>query len=144
MHDFFIYVTQELNQLVTPYLLSYVTYLVCGLVLLMIFSSIYMWVTPYNEMALIRAGHGAAALSFAGAMVGFALTLAACAVYHASLISFVGWAFAAMVVQVLGYFVLSRLIPNLREHMLNNNIAVGGFVGAVALAIGILNAGCLS
>jgi len=101
------------------------------------FSVIYMWFTPYNEMALIRAGHGAAALSFAGALIGFALTLAACAIYHTSFVAFMGWALAAMVVQLIGYVVTSRLIPNLKQHMLDNNLAVGGFVGTVALALGI-------
>ena len=144
MQDLIQFVGQELSQLVTPFLLNYVLYLFGGVVFTFIFSVIYMWFTPYNEMALIRAGHGAAALSFAGALIGFALTLAACAIYHTSFVAFMGWALAAMIVQLLGYVVTSRLIPNLKQHMLDNNIAVGGFVGAVALALGILNAGCLS
>ncbi len=144
MQDLLQTIGQEFNHIVTPYLLNYVLYLVGGGVLITIFSVIYMWFTPYNEMALIRAGHSAAALSFAGALIGFALTLAACAVYHASFVGFVGWALAAMLVQLLGYVITARLIPDLKQQMLDNNIAVGGFVGSVALAIGILNAGCLS
>jgi putative membrane protein len=144
MQDLLQQIGTELSHMVTPYLLNYVLYLVGGGILITIFSTIYMWFTPYNEMALIRAGHSAAALSFAGAVIGFALTLAACAIYHASFISFVGWALAAMVVQLLGYVITARLIPDLRQQMLDNNIAVGGFVGAIGLVLGILNAGCLS
>lgn len=144
MQDLLQSIGQDLGHLVMPYLLSYLLYLIGGGVLTIIFSTIYMWFTPYNEIALIRAGHGAAALSFAGALIGFALTLAACAIYHASFTAFVGWATAAMIVQLLGYVVTSRLIPDLKQQMLNNNIAVGGFVGAIGLALGILNAGCLS
>jgi len=144
MQDLLQSIGQDLGHLVTPYLLSYLLYLIGGGVLTIIFSTIYMWFTPYNEIALIRAGHGAAALSFAGALIGFALTLAACAIYHASFTAFIGWATAAMIVQLLGYVVTSRLIPDLKQQMLNNNIAVGGFVGAIGLALGILNAGCLS
>lgn len=144
MQDLVQQIEQGLGHLVTPFLLSYLLYLVSGIVLLAIFAAIYMRFTPYNELALIRAGHSAAALSFAGAMIGFALTLAACAIYHASFIGFIGWAFTAMIVQLLGYVLTTHLIPNLKQEMLDNNIAVGGFVGAIGLALGILNAGCLS
>jgi putative membrane protein len=144
MQDLVQQIGQELGQMVTPYLLNYVLFLIGGSVLITIFSTIYMWFTPYSEMALIRAGHSAATLSFAGALIGFALTLAACAIYHASFVSFVGWALAAMVVQLLGYVITTRLIPDLKQQMLDNNLAVGGFVGAIGLALGILNAGCLS
>lgn len=144
MQDILQFIGQEFGQIVTPYLFNYVIYLVSGGVLLTIFSTIYMWFTPYNEMAMIRAGHCAAALSYAGALIGFALTLAACAIYHASFIGFVGWALAAMLVQLVGYMITARLIPDLKQQMLDNNVAVGGLVGAVGLVLGILNAGCLS
>ncbi len=144
MQDLIQFVGQEFGLLVTPFLLNYILYLFGGVIFLFVFAIIYSWFTPYNELALIRAGHGAAALSFAGAMIGFALTLAACAIYHTSFIAFLGWGLAAMIVQLVGYAVTSRLIPNLKQQMLDNNVAVGGFVGAVALALGILNAGCLS
>ena len=144
MQDLMQYIGQELGHIVTPFLLNYLLYLASGIVFMFIFSAIYMRFTPYNELALIRAGHSAAALSFAGALIGFALTLAACAIYHASFVGFMGWAVAAMIVQLLGYVITAYLIPNLKQQMLDNNIAVGGFVGAIALALGILNAGCLS
>jgi putative membrane protein len=144
MQDLLQQVVLGLNHLVTPFLLSYLLYLASGIVLLTVVAAIYMRVTPYNELALIRAGHSAAALSFAGAMIGFALTLAACAIYHARFVGFVGWAFAAMIVQLFGYVMTTLLIPNLKQEMLDNNVAVGGFVGVIGLVLGILNAGCLS
>jgi len=134
----------DFGHLVAPYLLNYLLYVTSGIMLVTIFAKVYTWFTPYNELALIRAGHGAAALSFAGTLIGFALTLAACAIYHASFIAFIGWALVAMLLQLLGYVVMARLIPDLKQQILDNNVAVGGLVGAVALVIGILNAGCLS
>lgn len=135
---------QNFGYVVSPFLLDYLLYLTSGILFLFIFSVIYMVCTPYRELALVRAGNGAATLSYAGALIGFALTLAACAIYHTSLIGFIGWATAAMIVQLLGYVVTCWLIPNLKQHILDNNKAVGGFVGAIGLVLGILNAGCLS
>jgi putative membrane protein len=126
------------------YFYRYVMYLLGGLVLLLGFAVIYVKTTPYDEIALIKAGHTAAAISLGGAMIGFALTLASSAVFHSSFIGFVGWAIAAMVVQLIGYAAMSRLMPNLHEALEANNTAVGGLLGAVSLSIGILNAACLS
>jgi putative membrane protein len=144
MHDIIQTVGLDPEHLIAQYVLNYLLYVCSGVVLLTIFGTVYTWFTPYNELALIRAGHGAAALGFGGALIGFALTLAASAIYHASFMAFIGWAFAAMLLQLLGYVVTARLIPDLKQQILDNNMAVGGFVGAIALVIGILNAGCLS
>lgn len=135
---------QEFGHVVMPFLLNYLLYLTSGILFLFVFSIIYMIFTPYGELALVRAGNSAATLSFGGALIGFALTLAACAIYHTSLIGFIGWATAAMIVQLLGYIITACLIPNLKQQILDNNVAVGGFVGAIGLTLGILNAGCLS
>ena len=51
---------------------------------------------------------------------------------------------AAMVVQLLVYGMLSRLMPDLRQELENNNIAAGALLGGVSLAFGIINAACLS
>lgn len=126
------------------YLYRYLMYLTSGVALLLIFAMIYIRFTPYDELALIRAGHTAAAFSFGGALIGFALTLASSAVFNTSVVGFVGWSIAAMLVQVLAYLVLERVIPNLRDALEANNVAVGGFMGSVSIAIGMINAACLS
>ena len=47
-----------------------------ALALLAIFAAIYVRVTPYNEIALIREGNMAASISLSGALIGFVLPLA--------------------------------------------------------------------
>ncbi len=39
---------------------------------------LYIWITPHRELALIRAGNEAAAISFGGAAIGLAVPLAFC------------------------------------------------------------------
>ena len=93
---------------------------------------------------MIRAGHMAAALSFGGALIGFALTLASSAIFNASVVAYWGWALLAMLVQLIAYLAMTRIIPNLHAALEANNVAVGAFLGAVSLTIGIINAACLS
>ena len=66
-----------------PLLVAYLSYLGSGIALLIFFSMLYAKVTPQDEIALIREGCTAAALSFGGALIGFSLTLASSA-WHAN------------------------------------------------------------
>jgi putative membrane protein len=64
--------------------------------------------------------------------------------HNDNLMTFAGWASAAMAVQLLAYGVLSRILPELHQELENNNMAVGALLGGVSLTFGIINAACLS
>ena len=127
-----------------PAIANYAIYLIVSGALLGLFFVIYTKVTPFDEMALIHAGKGAAALSLGGAMIGFSLTLASSIVHYAGIVQVLMWAVAAMIVQVLVFVVASRLMHTVRTEIEANNVAMGGFVGTVSLVAGIVNAACLS
>lgn len=123
---------------------NYVIHLLAGLVFVCLFAVVYVRVTPYDELQLIREGCDAAALSLGGALLGFVLTVASSITHSDNFFSFAVWAALAMVVQLLAYAVLARLIPDLPQSLSHNNKAVGALLGGVSLAFGIVNAACLS
>ncbi len=125
-------------------ILSYFIYLLTSIIALTIFTKIYLIITPYDELDLIRKGQGAPCVSLAGALIGYSLTLSASVIYQGSFMSFVVWACLAMGVQLLGYLVMVKIIGNVPDSMQKNNIAVGGLLGLTGLVLGIINAGCLS
>ena len=57
---------------------------------------------------------------------------------------FLVWGVAAMVVQLVVYAVVSRAIQGLHEAIEENNIAMGGLIGSISLAAGVVNAACLT
>lgn len=126
-----------------PYL-SYLTYLGTGALLIAMFMALYELVTPYRELKLIREGNTAAALCFAGAMVGFTLTLASSAIHSATLGQFVLWGLLAGVTQFVAYFLAAAVVGNLKQRIENDNIAAGIATFSTAVALGILNAASLS
>lgn len=130
--------------MLSTYIYNYILYLLASLAMIGVFSFIYTKTTPYNELALIREGNGAAAFSFLGALIGFSLTLASSIMHNDNLVAFAGWAGAAMAVQLLVYMGLSRLVPTLHHEVESNNVAVGALLGGVSLTFGIINAACLS
>lgn len=122
----------------------YLIHLLTGFAMLGIFMKVYMVMTPFDEMDLINKGVTAAAMSLGGATIGFSLTIASSIMHNSTYPMFVMWGVAAMVVQLLSYLVLSRIVPNLAAALEADNIAVGLLAGTFSVAVGLINAGCMS
>ena len=123
---------------------SFVAYFAAALVLTGIFILIYVWLTPWHEFALIRAGNAAAALSLGGAVIGFVLPLASVIAHSVSLLDLAVWGVIAMAVQIL-VFVLARLMDgDLRRRIEAGEVATAGKLAVMALATGILSAACMT
>jgi putative membrane protein len=117
---------------------------VISLALLTLFLAVYLRVTPYHEIALIRQGNVAAALSLSGTTLGFVIPLAHAIAQSVSLPDMLLWAAIAFVVQMLVYLVAARLLPDIGKHIADGQLAHGTTLGALSLATGILNAACMT
>jgi putative membrane protein len=123
---------------------NYVIHLLSASALLIVFFRVYTYLTPIDEVLLIRQGNNAAMLSLGGALIGFSLTIASSILHTADYREFLAWAAGAMVVQVLAYAVTSKLLHISKEHIESGNTAFGGVMGAISISIGAINAACLS
>lgn len=123
---------------------TYLIYIASALVMLGIFTLVYTAVTRYKEFELIREGNIAAVLSYGGALVGFSFTLCSSIAIHASYAMFLLWGLAAMVVQIVVYVGVSQAVRGMNEAIEENNIAMGGLIGSISIAAGIVNAACLT
>ncbi len=123
---------------------AFLAYFAMAIVLLLLFIRIYTWVTPQDELALIRANNVAAALAFGGALIGFALPLASAITNSMSLLDCAVWGAVALVVQVLTFVVLRMAIKQLPERINQGEVATGSFVAASAIAVGLINAACMT
>ena len=123
---------------------DFLLYLLAAIVLLALFLTIYVRVTPYRELALIRAGNGAAAASLSGAMLGFIIPLTSAIAHSVALVDMVLWGAVALVVQLIAFFVARALVPSLGADIPAGSVAQGVFVGALSLGVGMLNAACMT
>ncbi|WP_374338434.1 DUF350 domain-containing protein [Methyloversatilis sp.] len=122
----------------------YVKHLLSGLVMVGLFAAIYVRFTPFHELPLIRRGCTAAALSLAGAVIGFSLTVASSILHNDHYFMFVAWATLAAVVQMAAYLLIERSLPEMKAAIEANNVAMGVLMGTVSLVVGVINAACLS
>ena len=109
-----------------------------------VFLRIYITLTPYSEIKLIRAGNAAAAWSLGFTLIGFCLPLASAVVHAVNPWDLMLWALIALLVQVVSYLVVRALLPDLPRHIAEGQVASGAFLGCVSLAGGILNAACMT
>lgn len=134
--------TYTLNESIR-YFDDFLIYFSVALLLLVAFTIIYVKVTPYNEIALIRAGNTAAAISLSGALLGFALPLASTVANAVNLIDLVLFALLATVVQLIVFVFARMLMPGLTVSIEGGDIAKATFLAAVSISVGMLNAAAL-
>jgi putative membrane protein len=122
----------------------FLAYFALAIVLISIFVLIYTWMTPHDELALIRANNSAAALAFGGALVGFALPLSSAITHSLSLLDCAVWGAVALIAQVLTFLVLRLTIKQLPERITQGEMATAILTSSTAIAVGLINAACMT
>lgn len=124
--------------------LSYLAYFGASLALLVGGLALYMRVTPYRELDLIRAGNTAAAWSLSGAALGLALPIATAVVRADGFFGMIFWALTALVANLLVLVAVEKMLPDFRGAIENDSHAHGLTLGGLSLAVGVLNAAALT
>jgi len=98
------------------------------LLILMVGAGLYILLTPQREIALIRDGNSAAALSLAGVLAGLAIPLAVSLTASTSVVEILIWGASTVVVQLLVFRVVDLIL-----HGLPTRIQEGEMSAAVLL-----------
>ena len=69
--------------------------------MLAIASTIYVLLTPWKELALVKEGNSAAGFALAGAIVGLAIPIASCLASSVTLIDLAIWGVVSLLIQLL-------------------------------------------
>ncbi len=132
-----------LNHFLTA-LPSFFAYFGVAIALIAIFLLVYVNVTPYEEIALIRAGNSAAAVSLSGALFGFVMPVANAIAHSESLADLAAWGGVAGVVQILAYLAARYTFPQMNSDIPAGKVAPAIFLAVLSLSIGLVSAACMS
>lgn len=121
-------------------ILAFASYLGTAIVLLTAFVWLYEKVTPYREFTHIKENNCAAAITLGGAMLGFTFPMMASIFYTQSLLEMVLWSAITGLVQILVFTVLRGWAKAIEE----GKQAPAIFIASASLAVGLLNAVCIS
>ena len=123
---------------------AFLLYFSLALALFVLFLAVYLAVTPYRELTLIRQGNAAAAISLGGAAVGFVLPLARAVTQSVSALDLVVWGVVALIVQVVVFFLVGKLVPRFAEAIREGRIAGAILLASLAIGVGLLNAASMT
>ena len=104
------------------------------------FVWIFIKVTPYREISLIKQGNTAAAISLGGCVLGFSIPLAKAVAQSTGLLDMLIWSGIALFSQLIAYGLTRFLFKNLTQDVNTNQPASAIFLFAASIAIGLLNA----
>ena len=123
---------------------AFILYFAAALALTALFLWIYVAVTPWSEFKLIGEGNVAAAISLAGAVLGFVLPLASVIAHSVGWLDMIVWGAVALGVQLLVLVVARRIAPGIGAAIEQGKAAPAIALATASLAVGILNAACIT
>jgi putative membrane protein len=123
-----------------------VTLLHAGVTLLMLVfgAVVYSLLTPYKEVALIREGNAAAAISLGGVIVGLAAPLAVSLSASPSVLEIVIWGLATTAVQLLVFRITDLFLSGLPSRIEEGETAAAALLTAARLASAIILAAAVA
>ncbi len=123
---------------------DFLIYLGIAAVLLIVFVAVYVRITPYREITLIREGNMAAAFSLSGTIIGMALPLASAVEHSVNLVDLCVWSVIALAVQLIVFVIARITLPHIAQDIPAGKQASGLFLGAISIAAGLINAAAMT
>ena len=116
------------------------TLLHAGVAILILFlaAALYILLTPHKEVALIREGNAAAAVSLGGVLVGLAAPLALSLNSSTSLIEICVWGVSTVMVQLLVFRLVDIMLRGLPQRIQDGEVAAAALLVGAKLATALI------
>jgi len=99
---------------------------------------IYMWITPYADIKLVREGNTAAAVALGGAFLGLAVPLAGCLAGSVSALDILLWGLVTLVVQLVTFKVVDVVLRGLPQRITSGEMSAAIFLAFVNVSVGAI------
>jgi putative membrane protein len=99
---------------------------------------IYMWITPYEDVRLVREGNTAAAVALGGAFLGLAIPLAGSLAGSVTSLDILLWGLITLVVQLICFKVVDLVLRGLPKRIADGEMAAAIFLAFVKVAVGAI------
>jgi putative membrane protein len=124
---------------------SFLAYFTSSFVMLATALYIYKLITPYDEIALIRAGNVAAAVGYAGTVLGMTITMSSVVVNSTGWLDKIVWCAIGLAFQLGMWAVMNRVLGNLHQRIAADGcMASAVMMFATSVGVGILQYACLT
>jgi putative membrane protein len=123
---------------------DFFVYLASALLLLGGFIGLYTLILPMREWVWIKQGNVAASVVLSGAILGFSLPLAEAIRQTNTFPRMIVWSAIALAVQLAGFGLMRLLRRDAVAAIERGDMAEAVLLAAGSVALGVINAACLS
>ena len=114
------------------------------LVILFVSAAIYVLLTPHREIALIRDGNAAAAVSLGGVLVGLAIPLAVSLKASTTVVELALWGASTMIVQLLVFRLADIVLRGLPRRIQDGEMAAAAMLVGAKLSTAVILAAAVA
>ena len=105
---------------------------------------VYIKITPYDDIALIKEGNHAAAVTLAGAIIGLALPLALAMASSISVWEILFWGPISLLIQLIAFRVTDLILSDMSDRIRQGELGAALILAAFKLAFAIFNAAAIA
>ncbi len=105
---------------------------------------IYIKITPYDDIKLIRDGNTAAAVSLSGAIIGLALPLAFAMASSISVWEVLIWGPVTLVLQLIAFRVADLVLKDLSRRIVDGEMGAAILLVSIKLGAAAINAAAVT
>jgi putative membrane protein len=113
-------------------------------VILFLGAALYVLLTPHREIALIRDGNAAAAVSLSGVLIGLSLPLAVSLNASTSLVDIAIWGVSTVVVQLLVFRLVDLILRGLPQRIQEGEVAAAALLVGAKLSTAVVLAAAVA
>jgi putative membrane protein len=108
-----------------------------GLMLLMA-STVYVLLTPWKELSLVRSGNTAAGVALGGAIIGLAIPISSTLASSMTLPGLLIWGVIALLMQLIAYRVVDLILRDIPGRIANDEIGAATVLVAAKLSAALI------
>jgi putative membrane protein len=105
---------------------------------------VYIKITLYDDIALIKAGNTAAAVSLSGAIIGFVVPLAFTMASSITVYEILIWGPVTLLLQLVAYRITDAVLSDLPKRIVEGEIGPAIFLVSIKIAVAAINAAAVS
>lgn len=105
---------------------------------------VYVWLTPYRELKLLREGNVAAAIVIVGEMLALVVPLAAMLAHSVNVPDILLWGIITIILQLIAAGAVALVVRHLPAAIERGEIAPALVLAGAQISAGILNAAAMS
>lgn len=104
---------------------------------------LYMWMTPFEDIRLVREGNVAAATALGGLLLGLGIPLAGALAGSVSVWDLLAWGIVTIVIQMAIFKVIDLVLRDLARRIEAGEMAAAVLLAATKVSVGAITAAAL-